>query len=135
MVSIKFFRRIFFVSQCRKTTKVNLLSFNNFGYGKSLDKRVGGSVKIFRRKFLVSQCRGTSWSNPSVLCFKKFPVAKNFLDKRWEYPNFPPKNFGLSAEKRRRDPFSLSLFWSIKKVWMRGWGKSVKIFHRKFLVS
>ena len=40
-----------------------------------------------------------------------------------------------SAEKRRRDPFSLSLNSGIEKVWMRGWGGSVKVFRRKFLVS
>ena len=58
-----------------------------------------------------------------MMCFKKFPVAKKLMDKRWEYPNFPPTNFGLSAGKRRRDPFSLSFFSGIKKVWMRGWGE------------
>ena len=40
--------------------------------------------------------------NISVLCFKTFPVAKKFMDKRWEYLVFPPKIFCLSAEKRRR---------------------------------
>ena len=38
----------------------------------------------------------------SVLCFKKFPVAKKFMDKRGEYQDFPPEVFCLSAEKRRR---------------------------------
>ena len=38
----------------------------------------------------------------SVLCFKKFPVAKKFKDKRGEYQDFPPKVFCLSAEKRSR---------------------------------
>ena len=33
------------------------------------------------RNFFVSQYGKTSWGNPSVLCFKKFPVAK-FIDKR-----------------------------------------------------
>ena len=35
----------------------------------------GGSVKIFRRKFLVSQCRKIR-RVPSMLCFRKIPVAK-----------------------------------------------------------
>ena len=67
-----------------------------------------------------------------MLCFKKLPVAKKVMDKRWEYPNFPPKNFGLSAEKRRRDPFSLSLFSGIKNVWMRGWGEECQEIPSKF---
>ena len=41
-----------------------------------------GYVTIFRRKFFVSQCRKTSYGNPSVLCFRKFLVAKKFMDKR-----------------------------------------------------
>ncbi len=36
---------------------------------------------IFRRKSFVSQCRTISWRNPSVLCFRNFPVAKKFMDK------------------------------------------------------
>ena len=70
-----------------------------------------------------------------MLCFKKSPVAKKFMDKRWEYPNFPPKNFGLSAGKRRRDPFSLSFFSGVKKVWMRGWGEECQDIPSKFILS
>ena len=41
-----------------------------------------GYVTIFRRKFFVSQYRNISQRNPSVLCFRKFLVAKKFMDKK-----------------------------------------------------
>ncbi len=37
---------------------------------------------IFCRKFIVSQCRKYSQVNPFVLFFRKFQVAKKFMDKR-----------------------------------------------------
>ena len=45
------------------------------------------------------------------------------MDKSCEYQFFPPKIFCLSAKKRRRDPFSVSLNSGIEKVWMGGWGE------------
>ena len=36
----------------------------------------------FRSKFFVSQCRKNWKVNPSVLRFRKFPVAKKFMDKK-----------------------------------------------------
>ena len=41
-----------------------------------------GNYQDFLRKFYVSQCRKILFGNPSVLCFKKFPVAKKFMDKQ-----------------------------------------------------
>ena len=32
-------------------------------------------------------------------CFRKFPVAKNFTDKRGGYQDFPSKNFCLTVPK------------------------------------
>ncbi len=66
-------------------------SFNNFGYRKTLDKS-GGSIKIFRRKCFVSECRKVSYGKPSVLCFRKFPVAKKFMDKRGGASRFSVEN-------------------------------------------
>ena len=48
---------------------------NTFGYGKSFDKRGGGSIKIFSRKTFVSQCRNFSLGN---LVFHYFWVLKKF---------------------------------------------------------
>ena len=44
-----------------------------------------GYVTIFdfQSKFFVSQCPKNSWANPSLLCFRKSPVAKKFKDERW----------------------------------------------------
>ena len=56
-------------------------------------QKISGSEKVygwdggrknqnFRRKFFVSQYRNISYRNPSMLSFRKFPVAKKFIDKR-----------------------------------------------------
>ena len=31
-----------------------------------------------------------------MLCSRKFPVAKNYMDKRGVYQNYPSKNFRLT---------------------------------------
>ena len=59
---------------------------------------------IFLRKFYVSQCRNISQRNPSVLCSRKFLLAKMFMDKKeGEVSRF---SFGFflshNAEKCRR---------------------------------
>ena len=73
-----------------------------------------------------------------MLCFRKFPVAKKFMDKRGGYEDFPSNFFCLAVPKNAvGEPFSLSLISGIEKAWMRWWGGggSVKIFRRKFHVS
>ena len=45
-----------------------------------MDKRVGNN--IFLRKYFVSKCQIKSPDKPSVLCFRKTPVATKFFDKR-----------------------------------------------------
>ena len=59
-----------------------------------------------------------------MLCFRKFLVAKKFLDKReGEVSRFPSKFFCLRVPRNAvGETFSLSLISGIKKVWMRGWG-------------
>ena len=57
-------------------------------------------------------------------------------DREGEVSRFPSKIFCLTVPKNDvGEPFSLSLLSGIEKVWKRGWGGSVKIFRRKFLVS
>ena len=63
--------------------------------------------------------------NLSVLCFRKFSVAKKFIDKRGgEYQDFPSKNVSLTVPKFSEgaggEHFSVSLISGIEKVWIRG---------------
>ena len=52
--------------------------------------------------------------NTSVLCFKKFASAKNFMDKRGEVSRFSAKNFCLTVPKNAvKEPFSHSLILDI----------------------
>ena len=74
--------------------------------------------------------------NPSVKCFRKFPVAKQFMDKRVgeENQDFPSKIFCLTLPKIFvREPFGVSLVLGTEKVWIRG--GTIKFFRRKFFVS
>ena len=71
-----------------------------------------------------------------MLCFRKFPVAKKFMDKRGGVSRFSVEIFCLAVPKNAvGEPCSLSLISGIEKVWMRGGGGSVKIFRRKFHIS
>ena len=57
-----------------------------------------GCITIFRRELFVSQYRNISQGNPSVLCFRKLPAAKKFMDKRgWEYQGFLSNFFCLTV--------------------------------------
>ena len=51
----------------------------DFGFRKILCLR--GLCHNISSNIFVSQCRKTLQGNPSVLCFRKFPVAKKFMDK------------------------------------------------------
>ena len=54
-----------------------------------------------------------------MLCFRKFPVAKNFMDKRWGgVSRFSVEDFlSHSSEKNRIGPFVLSLISGIEKFY------------------
>ena len=61
--------------------------------------------------------------NHSVLCFRKFLVAKKFTDKKGGNQVFLSKTFCLTVTKNAvGEPFSLSFFSGIEKNWMRRWG-------------
>ena len=88
-----------------------------------MDKRGGGrrgrregvsrfSVKIFLSHSAEKFRRGTL-----LCCFRNFPVAKKFMDKRgWgEYQNFPSKIFCLTVPKIFvGEPLSVSLISGTK---------------------
>ena len=70
-----------------------------------------------------------------MLCFRKFLVAKKFMDKKGgggEYRKFPSKIFCLTVPKNFvGEPFSVSLISGIEKFYAsKGY---VTIFCRNFL--
>ena len=64
-----------------------------------------------------------------MLCFRKFPVAKMFMDKRGGVSRLSVELFCPAVPKNAvGGPFCLSLISGIEKVWMRGWGGGVSRF-------
>ena len=57
-----------------------------------------------------------------MLCFRQFPVAKKFMDKRGgEYQDFPSKIFSLTVPKNIvKEPFTVSLISGIKNLRVNG---------------
>ncbi len=76
--------------------------------------------------------------NPSVLCFRKIPVAKKFMDKgRGEFQDVLSKSFCLTVPKFSVEggSFTVAIISGFEKVSIRGGGGSIKIFRRKTFVS
>ena len=75
--------------------------------------------------------------NSSVLFFRKFPVAKKFMEKReGEYQDFPSKIFCLTVPKNFvGETFRVSLFLGTKKVYELEGGEGIKVFRPNFFVS
>ena len=73
-----------------------------------------------------------------MLCFRKFPVAKKFMDNRGvgggKYQDFPSKVFCLTVPKNFvGEPFSVSLISGVEKICAsEGY---VTIFRPSFFVS
>ena len=82
--------------------------------------------------FFVSQNRKTLQVNPSVLCFRKFPVVTKYMDKKGGYQEFASKIFCLTVPTNLVGyPFMVSLISGIEKVYAsEGY---VTIFCRSFL--
>ena len=69
----------------------------NFWQRKRLWIRRGDEYQDFPSKFFfVSLCRKLSQGNPSVLCLRKFPVAKKIKDKRGGVSRFSVESFFVS---------------------------------------
>ena len=69
-----------------------------------------------------------------MLCFRKFPVAKKFSDKRGEYQDSPLKSLCLTMLKIFvGEPFNVSLVSGIEKFYVSE--GHVTIFRRNFFVS
>ena len=76
-----------------------------------------GYVTIIRRKVFVSQYRNISQRNPPLQSFRKFIVAKKFVEKKEEVGvlEISVENvLSGSAEKFRRRYFSLSLISGVE---------------------
>ena len=118
---VRILRRNFPVSQPKKfggqPFRVSLISgFENF-YASE------GYVTISAEFFCLTVPK-IYVGNPSMLCFRKFPDAKMFRDKKGEYQDFPSKVFCLTLLKNLVvEPFSVKLISGIEKVWIRGMGK------------
>ena len=96
-----------------------------FGYRKSLDKTWGVEYQDVLSTFFVSQCRKKSQVNLSLLFFRKIPVAKEILDKRWEYQDFPSENFCLTVPKIFVwELLNVELISGTEKTWIKGGGVS-----------
>ena len=64
----------------------------------------------------VSQYRKTLQGNPSVLCFRKFPVEKKSKDKRSSIKTFRRKILCVTLPKTFvGEPFSVSIFLGHRK--------------------
>ena len=64
-----------------------------------------GYVTIFdfQSKLFVSQCPKIPWANPSLMCFRKSPVAKKFKDEKWgRVLRFSVENFLSRSAKNFR---------------------------------
>ena len=92
------------------------------------------TISIFCRIFFVSQCRKYSQVNPSMLCFRKFPVAKKFMDKGGggEYQDFPSKFFCLTVPKISvGESFTVALISGSEKVYGQEGGREYQDFPSK----
>ena len=128
------FRLKFFLSQCRKRPYVNPLIFHQFRVSKKLmiqSVMSRFSVGNFSSHSIETFCRGTR--NPSVLCFRKFVVAKMVINRNGGgVSKFLVEKFlSHSAEKfPRGNRFCLSIFSSIERIYAsEGY---VTIFRRTF---
>ncbi len=90
----------------------------------------------FCENFFVSQCQKNSQVNPSLLCFRKIPVAKNFWIRGgggvsiFSVENFLPNR----AYNFRRGILSCCINFGYRKS-MDKRGGSIKIFRGKKFVS
>ena len=75
----KCFPSTFFSHSAKKFCRGTLLCVRRFLESKKITDEMagGGSITIFCRIFFISQYRRFLQGNPSVLCFRNFPVGKN----------------------------------------------------------
>ena len=74
-----------------------------------------------------------------MLCFRKFPVAKKFMDRRgWgvECQDFPSNSFVSNLRKTSQENPSVLCFrkFPVARKFIDMRGGSIKVFHRNFFV-
>ena len=116
-------------AECQKfPSKISCLTVPEFFVGQTFRvSLVSGLEKFlcFRglshnclSKFFVSQCREILYGNPSVMCVRKFLVAKKFMDKKGGVSTFSVGNFSVTVPKNFiGEPFTASLIPGIKKFY------------------
>ena len=116
VLSVKIFRRRFLVSHAGIFCRANFYGVTNFGSRKVLCFR--GLCHNFLSKFFLSQCREILYGNPSVICVRKFLVAKKFMDKKGGVSTFSVGNFSVTVPKNFvGELFSVSLIPGFKKFY------------------
>ncbi len=74
----------------------------NFRYRKMSGIREG-VIHVFPSESFVPQCRKYSSGNPSVMCFRKIPVAERLMEKKGGASRFSVEKFlSHNAEKFHR---------------------------------
>ena len=121
-----------------KLRRWTLLCVTIFGYRKTL--RFVELCHDFVSMFFCLTVPRNFVENPSVMCFRKFPVAKKFEDRRGGEGSIMifRRNFFVS-QCRKNSSRNLSVLCFRKflaaKKFMDNKGVSNKIFRRRFFVS
>ena len=112
-------------------------AFQKFsGIKKVWIRKRGERIKVFCGKKFVSRGRKFSYVKPSVLCCKRFPVAKSLNIREGDYQRFPSKIFCLTVRKssfRRGFHKCFISFGYRESLWIRE--VDINFFNRIFFVS
>ena len=94
-----------------------MLYFSKFLVAKnSMNNREGKYYGFLSKSFCLTVTEKFV-VNPSVLCFRKFPVAKSFWIRRGEYQDFPSNFFCVTVPKTFvREPFIVTFFFGYRKI-------------------
>ena len=104
------------VSQGEDFRRGTISGVIDFGYRINLCLR--GLRHDFLSNFFVPQYRKTLQGNPSVLCFRKFLVAKKFMDEKGGVSKNSVEFFCVTVPKFfEEEPFKVSLISGIEKFY------------------
>ena len=99
-------------------------------------QRVKSRFSIFCRKFIVSQCRKNSQLSPSLLCSRKFPVAKKlWIRGEGGHQDFPLKFFASQSHIFRRGILYCCSIFGYRKSLDKNWGEYQHIPSEMFCLA